>query len=273
VPNALPAELKVNRKAVHTEDHPLEYIDFHGEIPKGEYGGGSMTIWDEGTYETLKWEERKIEVELRGRRGLADGTYALFHTGPDAKDWMIHRMGEPADPDREPFPERHRADAGLARHAARRGRRAVGLRDQVGRRARDGVLRAGRLRFESRNLRDITGSYPELSKFNRALSHHEAVSTARSSPSTRTAGRRSGACSGACTSRRERRAAPGQDGPGRLRRLRPALARRPLAAAPSLSRARARLTSSASTGRRGRARAVVGQRRRAARGPAPPRAS
>jgi bifunctional non-homologous end joining protein LigD len=67
---------------VHTEDHPLEYIDFHGEIPKGEYGGGSMTIWDEGTYETLKWEERKIEVELRGSAGLADGTYALFHTGP-----------------------------------------------------------------------------------------------------------------------------------------------------------------------------------------------
>jgi bifunctional non-homologous end joining protein LigD len=51
IPNALPEEPGVNRRAVHTEDHPIEYLDFHGEIPKGNYGAGSMTIWDRGTYE------------------------------------------------------------------------------------------------------------------------------------------------------------------------------------------------------------------------------
>ncbi|MEP6952425.1 MAG: DNA polymerase ligase N-terminal domain-containing protein, partial [Solirubrobacteraceae bacterium] len=68
VPNFLPDAPGENRLAVHTEDHPLEYLDFHGEIPKGEYGGGTMTIWDTGTYTELKWDARKIEVELHGER-------------------------------------------------------------------------------------------------------------------------------------------------------------------------------------------------------------
>ena len=50
VPNALPTTPGVNRIAVNTEDHPLEYLDFHGEIPKGQYGAGTMTIWYHGTY-------------------------------------------------------------------------------------------------------------------------------------------------------------------------------------------------------------------------------
>jgi len=49
IPGALPEEPGTNRKAVHTEDHPLEYLDFHGEIPKGQYGAGTMTIWDSCT--------------------------------------------------------------------------------------------------------------------------------------------------------------------------------------------------------------------------------
>ena len=53
LPNGLPWAAKDNRVAAHTEDHPLEYLDFHGEIPKGSYGAGTMTIWDRGTYEVL----------------------------------------------------------------------------------------------------------------------------------------------------------------------------------------------------------------------------
>src|SRR6266571_4173096 len=61
IPNGLPEAPKDNRLAVRTEDHPLEYLEFHGEIPKGSYGAGTMTIWEQGTYEVLKWDARKIE--------------------------------------------------------------------------------------------------------------------------------------------------------------------------------------------------------------------
>ena len=55
IPNGIPADPSDNRLAVHTEDHPLEYLDFHGQIPAGEYGAGTMTIWDRGTFETHLW--------------------------------------------------------------------------------------------------------------------------------------------------------------------------------------------------------------------------
>ena len=53
LPKGVPDDPAVNHLAVHTEDHPLEYATFHGEIPRGEYGAGSMTIWDQGTYEVV----------------------------------------------------------------------------------------------------------------------------------------------------------------------------------------------------------------------------
>ena len=52
VPNGIPADPADNRLAVHTEDHPLEYLEFVGEIPRGEFGAGTMAIWDQGSYET-----------------------------------------------------------------------------------------------------------------------------------------------------------------------------------------------------------------------------
>src|SRR5687767_15715767 len=64
LPRGVPSDPDANRLAVHTEDHPLEYLDFHGDIPKGQYGGGSVTIWDSGTYEAEKWEESKVTVVL-----------------------------------------------------------------------------------------------------------------------------------------------------------------------------------------------------------------
>ena len=64
----MPLEPKVNHIAPHTEDHPLEYLDFEADIPAGSYGAGTMRIWDRGTYDCLKWEPRKIEVALHGER-------------------------------------------------------------------------------------------------------------------------------------------------------------------------------------------------------------
>ena len=96
LPRGVPGDPEQDRLAVHTEDHPLDYIDFAGEIPKGEYGGGKVTIWDSGTYEAEKWEPGKVVVRLDGER--VRGRHALFRTG--GKNWMIHRMDppEPADP-------------------------------------------------------------------------------------------------------------------------------------------------------------------------------
>src|SRR5436305_2989767 len=93
LPRGVPWNPKENHLAVHTEDHPMEYLDFHGEIPEGSYGAGSMFVWDTGTFGTEEWEDRKAVVVLHGER--ARGKYALFATR--GKDWMIHRMDPPED--------------------------------------------------------------------------------------------------------------------------------------------------------------------------------
>src|SRR6478672_10948227 len=51
LPRGVPPDPRQNRLAVRTEDHPLAYLEFEGEIPRGQYGGGRMEIWDSGTYQ------------------------------------------------------------------------------------------------------------------------------------------------------------------------------------------------------------------------------
>jgi bifunctional non-homologous end joining protein LigD len=172
VPNGLPHDPQQNRKAVHTEDHPLEYVDFHGTIPAGSYGAGEMSIWDAGTYETEKWREDEVIVVFHGER--LRGRYVLFQAGKDAKDWLVHRMDPPEDPDAEPMPERLApmlARTGPLPHDEERWAFEVkwdGLRALV-------HSRPGRLRIETRTGREVTGAYPELRGINAALSHHEAI--------------------------------------------------------------------------------------------------
>jgi bifunctional non-homologous end joining protein LigD len=100
VPKGIPPDPRVDHLAVQTEDHPLEYLEFHGEIPEGGYGAGTMKVWDTGTYETEKWSDREVMVVFHGER--VEGRYVLFRTR--GKDWMIHRMDPPADPTRELIP-------------------------------------------------------------------------------------------------------------------------------------------------------------------------
>ena len=102
VPKGIPPDPARNHLAVRTEDHPLEYLEFHGDIPEGSYGAGSMRIWDRGTYELHKWRESEVMVTFHGER--LEGRYVLFRTG--GKNWMIHRMDPPQDADREPMPTR-----------------------------------------------------------------------------------------------------------------------------------------------------------------------
>jgi len=88
VPKNIPPDTGQNRLAVQTEDHPLDYADFAGIIPRGEYGGGSVSIWDAGTYATEKWRNDEVMVVLNGRR--ARGRYVLIHTKDNS--WLMHRM-------------------------------------------------------------------------------------------------------------------------------------------------------------------------------------
>src|ERR687887_1161773 len=78
VPKGIPPDPKKNHLAVHVEDHPLDYIDFAGEIPQGEYGAGAVKIWDKGTYETEKWRDDEVIIVFHGER--LEGKYVLFQT-------------------------------------------------------------------------------------------------------------------------------------------------------------------------------------------------
>ncbi|MGK2318812.1 ATP-dependent DNA ligase [Gordonia rhizosphera] len=94
VPKNLPDDPTQNRLAVHTEDHPMDYADFEGDIPAGEYGGGHVEIWDRGTYETEKWRDNEVIVRLHGDR--IQGRYALIKTGD--KNWLAHLMTDEPRP-------------------------------------------------------------------------------------------------------------------------------------------------------------------------------
>jgi bifunctional non-homologous end joining protein LigD len=176
IPNGIPPDPAENRLAVRTEDHPLEYLEFEGDIPRGQYGAGTMRIWDRGTFDVHKWEERKVEVTFHGKR--LQGRYGLFPIGRDGDgkdDWMIHRMDPSEDPRREPLPSR--IIPMMARSATTLPRDEENWSFEV---KWDGVraiayAQPGRLRLESRNLNDITAAYPEVRGILDDLGMHEAV--------------------------------------------------------------------------------------------------
>jgi bifunctional non-homologous end joining protein LigD len=89
VPKGIPQDTKERRLAVETEDHPYEYASFEGEIPKGQYGAGTVKIWDKGHYKPKVWEKDKIEFTLDGER--LKGRYILIRLkkAEDAKDWLL----------------------------------------------------------------------------------------------------------------------------------------------------------------------------------------
>ena len=70
VPKGIPLEVGARHLAVHVEDHPLEYATFEGTIPAGEYGGGTVEIWDTGTYELTEVKrDGGLTVDLHGAHG------------------------------------------------------------------------------------------------------------------------------------------------------------------------------------------------------------
>jgi bifunctional non-homologous end joining protein LigD len=164
VPKGVPDDPAVNHLAVHTEDHPLEYGSFEGEIPRGQYGAGSMTIWDSGRYETLKWAKDEVKIRLHGQR--VTGGYTLFQTG--GKQWMMHR-------ERQPLPAALRPmlatlstvpppdDGRWALEFKWDGVRALAF------------VERGQVRLMSRTERDITVTYPELTGLGHATDRKQLL--------------------------------------------------------------------------------------------------
>jgi bifunctional non-homologous end joining protein LigD len=170
LPKGLPVDPRSNHLAVPTEDHPMEYASFEGDIAAGEYGAGRVSIWDSGTFETEKWTDREVKVVLHGDR--AEGRYVLFPTG--GKNWMIHRM-DPPPPGFEPLPARI-----PPMMAVLRGELPPDDGTWAFEMKWDGVravvhVDGGRPRALSRNDNDMTASYPELRDLAESLGSLQVV--------------------------------------------------------------------------------------------------
>jgi bifunctional non-homologous end joining protein LigD len=88
IPKGPPEKPGEKRLAVQVEDHPLEYADFEGIIPPGQYGAGKVFIWDKGSYELLRREPEIIEFILHGER--LQGSFVLFHPKKfEPKNWLL----------------------------------------------------------------------------------------------------------------------------------------------------------------------------------------
>lgn len=169
VPKGPPDSPRQNRLAVHTEDHPLEYLDFRGTIPAGEYGAGEMSVWDTGTYRAEKWRDDEVIVVLRGDR--LRGRYALIRTEGD--QWLMHLMKEQ--------PALGELPRGLTPMLATSGE-VDGLPESewAFERKWDGYrllveIDAGELRLRSRAGNDVTDRYPQLAVLAQELAEHQAV--------------------------------------------------------------------------------------------------
>jgi bifunctional non-homologous end joining protein LigD len=162
LPKGLPETPGKNHLAVHTEDHPLEYATFEGDIPQGEYGGGRMTIWDTGHYDVEKWTESEVKFVLHGTRGT--GSFVLFQTKD--RDWMIHRHGASTRTDDMPD--------SIKPMLAVSGKLPADSDDWAFEIKWDGVrailfVEGGRVRAHSRNDLDVTVSFPELADIGKFL--------------------------------------------------------------------------------------------------------
>lgn len=89
VPKGLAEEKNIKRLAVQMEDHPIDYINFHGIIPPGQYGSGKVEIFDKGTYKIIEQDKNKIIFEIIGKK--IKGVYALIRM-KNSKNWLIWKI-------------------------------------------------------------------------------------------------------------------------------------------------------------------------------------
>ena len=170
LPRGIPWNPKENRLAVATEDHSLEFLDYEGDDSDPGYGTGRMTTWDTGTYETHKWEDRKVVFTLDGTR--VSGKYALFSIRGSG-DWLIHRMDPPDDDRRVRVPigvipmtatdGELPDDDGWAYETRWHGIRALVTDD------------TGRVVVTDEAGENISLRFPEVRRVGRALGHRELI--------------------------------------------------------------------------------------------------
>ncbi|MGI6416587.1 MAG: DNA polymerase ligase N-terminal domain-containing protein [Thermoguttaceae bacterium] len=93
LPKEIPTKHGIQRLAIETADHDLAFGDFEGAIPDGEYGAGTIEIWDRGTYTEDRWEDDLISVTLAG--AVVNGRYTLrrFARGGD-KAWLLSKAAQ-----------------------------------------------------------------------------------------------------------------------------------------------------------------------------------
>jgi bifunctional non-homologous end joining protein LigD len=184
VPKNLPDIPSINHLAVHTEDHPLQYATFEGTIPQGQYGAGTVVVWDSGTYTAEKFrlaggadgKGGEVIVDLHG--GRISGRYALIQTNGD--QWLAHRMK-----DQSGAGSRAPASAALLHEFAP----MLPTLGSVDRMTADQWAFEGKfdgyrmlveadhgtLWLQTRNGRDVTGEYPQLQSLAVVLAGHHVV--------------------------------------------------------------------------------------------------
>ena len=90
VPKQPPKAKGIKRLAIQVEDHPLEYATFHGIIPEGNYGSGTVKIWDKGIFLIESKKPNKIVFEIQGKK--MKGKYVLVQFTNETKNWLLFRL-------------------------------------------------------------------------------------------------------------------------------------------------------------------------------------
>jgi bifunctional non-homologous end joining protein LigD len=163
VPKGVPLEPGQRVLAVHVEDHPLDYATFAGEIPKGNYGAGTVEIWDNGTYELVEEKpDGGLTVRLHGKR--LEGTWTLVpaHLDGNEKNWLLMRKRDDAAAARAVRNDYKAMLATLAQELPSGGDWVYEVKWD-GYRAL-GYVRGGEARLVSRNGNDLTTRFPDVAK-------------------------------------------------------------------------------------------------------------
>ncbi len=166
IPRGMPPKPGVKRLAVQTEDHPLKYLTFEGEIPKAEYGGGMMWVYATGRYEITKEKKEGFYFRLSGKQVSAEYRMHLMKD----KEWLLERVDTPQQDFLGNVMKPMLADSAKKVPSGNYEYEVKwdGIRALI-------YLNEGELKIYSRNLNDITEQFPELNVPEEAFRINNAI--------------------------------------------------------------------------------------------------